>query len=677
MNKSQLLLFICVFLQLKIGQADLYDDDPSETDFYSEIPVVLSASRLLQPVADSPASLTVIDQQLIEATGATNIVELFRLVPGFQVGYVRGHIYSVSYHGLADRYARDMQVLINGRSVYDPGYGGVPWANLPLEMNDITRIEVIRGPNASAYGSNAFAGVINIITKLPVDGRGAQLKVLTGNHEQQVSGRFSGIHNDLSARLTVAYKNSDGLNKAADDYHQNNIDFNTIYTFGDGYSLDFSTGFSRGTYDDGFKDDFVQPLRETKRNYTYQQLLFKKVTDPGHEYQLRFYHNFLNVEDDVVITDSPIPFDLLTGYGFKTHRYDLEFQQILKPMEDLRIVWGLGGRYDDLNSFFAINPNKVNRYQYRSFFNIEQQLFNKAVLNLGLMAEKFENKKSLFSPKLGFNFHLNKKHTVRISYSEAYRVPTLYEDNADLLLFIDQGEEGLLPFNRFQTSLRNLTPTKIKALELGYIAFFPKQSLHLDAKLYYEKIKDRMTNGLDKTIPDPISVDGVSEGSIVLTNDSNARRKGFEVALKWQPTQNWFSYLTYETNRVKGKARRRILPPSETTPRSFRDLSGYVPQKSLSLLTNYNFNDHFNLSVAWYYTAPFRWAGDGDRVDKVHRFDLTLTKPFELANYEGKAILAVKNLTDQHYADFYNQADDFRITEWERQLEFQLQIHFN
>ena len=80
--------------------------------------------------------MTVIDKDIIKASGALSIPDLLRLVPGFTVGFYSGIRATASYHGLADQYARDMQVLIDGRSIYDPGYGGVSWPDMPIDMDD-------------------------------------------------------------------------------------------------------------------------------------------------------------------------------------------------------------------------------------------------------------------------------------------------------------------------------------------------------------------------------------------------------------------------------------------------------------------------------------------------------------------------------------------------------------
>ena len=148
--------------------------------YFDEVPVVLSVTRLHQPLADTPASVTIIDKEMIRASGATNIPDLLRHVPGFQVGFVTGKRAAVTAHGRGDEFARDMQIKIDGRSIYDPAYGGVSWQDLPLDIDDIHSIEVVRGPNAASHGSNSFAGIVNIVTEHPAEQQGILLKTRVG-----------------------------------------------------------------------------------------------------------------------------------------------------------------------------------------------------------------------------------------------------------------------------------------------------------------------------------------------------------------------------------------------------------------------------------------------------------------------------------------------------------------
>ncbi|HSB96745.1 MAG TPA: TonB-dependent receptor plug domain-containing protein, partial [Spongiibacteraceae bacterium] len=140
------------------------------------IPQVLTPVRLKQPRTEVPASVTVIDRDLIAATGLRDLPEILRLVPGMAVGERSGWDSVVSYHGTNRRNGRRMQVLIDGRSVYQAGLATIEWSDIPVAIEDIERIEVTRGPDTAAYGANAFLGIINIITKHPDDSARLRLK---------------------------------------------------------------------------------------------------------------------------------------------------------------------------------------------------------------------------------------------------------------------------------------------------------------------------------------------------------------------------------------------------------------------------------------------------------------------------------------------------------------------
>ena len=122
----------------------------SEQDYFSEVPMVLTVSRLVQPVSEAPAAVTVIDRDMIRTSGFRDLADVFRLVPGFYVGLFTGNEQLVS-GGLNNRFFGRVQVLLDGKSVYTPMFGLVPWSALPLALEDIERIEVSRGPNAATY----------------------------------------------------------------------------------------------------------------------------------------------------------------------------------------------------------------------------------------------------------------------------------------------------------------------------------------------------------------------------------------------------------------------------------------------------------------------------------------------------------------------------------------------
>ncbi|WJD68611.1 TonB-dependent receptor [Pseudomonas asiatica] len=187
----------------------------------TDLPQVLTATRLKQSPAAVPGSMTVLDSELIRASGARDIPELLRLVPGMMVGYNAGNQPTVNYHGSNVNDARRMQVLIDGRSVYRAGLATVDWSDIPLAMEDIERIEVFRGPNTVSYGANALMAVVNILTRNPADSHGTRLKMTRGQdgiNDFYASHGFGWDGGDM--RLSLSGQQDDGFdeNQFGQDY---------------------------------------------------------------------------------------------------------------------------------------------------------------------------------------------------------------------------------------------------------------------------------------------------------------------------------------------------------------------------------------------------------------------------------------------------------------------------
>ena len=261
--RSSLLLAL---LFSPLSQADdLFMD--SET-----LPQVLTATRLKQTPAEVPGSMTVLDSALINASGARDISELLRLVPGMMVGNISGNQAAVNYHGTNATEARRMQVLIDGRSVYRAGLATVDWSDIPVAIEDIERIEVFRGPNTVSYGANALMAVVNIITRNPADSHGTRLKITRGQrgindfYASQGTGWNGG---DL--RLSLSGQEDDGFDSDRNgaDYRDsrrlNRFSLAVSHTLSDNQSLDWQVNAKDGT---------------NQRPYTYRPV-FSGITAAG------------------------------------------------------------------------------------------------------------------------------------------------------------------------------------------------------------------------------------------------------------------------------------------------------------------------------------------------------------------------------------------------------------
>mgnify|MGYP006199379745 CR=1 FL=1 len=236
------------------------------------LPQVLTATRLKQSAAAVPGSMTVIDSELIKASGARDISELLRLVPGMMVGAISGNQATVNYHGTNASEARRMQVLIDGRSVYRAGLATVDWSDIPVAMEDIERIEVFRGPNTVSYGANALMAVVNIITRSPANSHGTRFKVTRGQrgindwYASQGTGWESG---DL--RLSLSGQEDDGFDSRLDgsDYRDsrrlNRVSLSVSQMLNEQQSIDWQLNAKEGT---------------NQRPYSYRPV-FAGITEGG------------------------------------------------------------------------------------------------------------------------------------------------------------------------------------------------------------------------------------------------------------------------------------------------------------------------------------------------------------------------------------------------------------
>ncbi|MDP9502849.1 TonB-dependent receptor [Pseudomonas protegens] len=232
----------------------------------SALPEVLTATRLKQSPAAVPGSMTVLENELIKASGARDISELLRLVPGMMVGAISGNQATVNYHGTNASEARRMQVLIDGRSVYRAGLATVDWSDIPVAMEDIERIEVFRGPNTVSYGANALMAVVNIITRSPANSHGTRFKVTRGQrgindwYASQGTGWESG---DL--RLSLSGQEDDGFDSRLDgsDYRDsrrlNRVSLSVSQMLNEQQSIDWQLNAKEGT---------------NQRPYTYKPVFY-------------------------------------------------------------------------------------------------------------------------------------------------------------------------------------------------------------------------------------------------------------------------------------------------------------------------------------------------------------------------------------------------------------------
>lgn len=299
----------CLLFVLPVPlQAFDFDGPAPERD---QVPVVLTPARLSQPQSQVPASVTVIDRELIKATGAREIYQLLQLVPGMSAIKVDGNVPTVSYHGTQSRDVRRMLVMIDGRSQYLPGLARVLWNDFPIEIEDIERIEVTRGPASAAYGANAFQGVINIITRHPQDVAADTVAVRAGNNGvQDWRVTSSGGRDGLTTRFTVASRDDDGYTEPfrgeprRDRKSVQTVNLRTHVELNERDGLEFMLGGSRRqleipTVRSDFDDvtDFTS-LPENLSEEAFAQVRWQRQVSDTHQLKVQAYTQHKSTRDD-------------------------------------------------------------------------------------------------------------------------------------------------------------------------------------------------------------------------------------------------------------------------------------------------------------------------------------------------------------------------------------------
>ncbi|MBR9805013.1 TonB-dependent receptor [bacterium] len=245
-------------LATMISAAPVYADSfvLTEEAFYTDIPVVATATRLEQKITDAPVAISIIDRDMIRASGATEIPELLNLIPGFASYYVHGSILAVTNRGLASDYPGDLEVTIDGRSIYEPLFSAVEWISQYITVDDIAYIEVVRGSNVPTSGSNAFLGAINIVTRSSLEGSDTRVTTTLGDIDtRKATLRQNIFAGDMQLRFGLSYRHDRGFPQLPTHFNRDGNEavggaIDGLYSLSVNNRLEFAMGYMHGRIED-------------------------------------------------------------------------------------------------------------------------------------------------------------------------------------------------------------------------------------------------------------------------------------------------------------------------------------------------------------------------------------------------------------------------------------------
>ncbi len=502
---------------------------------------VVSVSKKAQSLNDSPAAIYVITHEDIKRIGARSIPEALRLAPGVDVARIDAHRWAVSIRGFNSRFANKLLVLIDGRNAYTRAFSGVYWEQQDVMLEDVDRIEVIRGPGGTLWGANAVNGVINIITKHSSDTQGG-LVTAGGGTEEHGFGAFrmgTQLSPDITARAYVKGGSQDSNSLSSETQKDGGDDWEKIQTgfrMDSQYSLHDSLTIQGDAYYNWIRQKTVLPQTAPP----YQQAFNENIENVGGNLLLRQQHAFSSTSN----------YSLQAYYDFyqikdiqrdeSRHAIDIDFQHRFALLGWSDVVWGLRYRYSHDNftfrkGFAGINPESRNDQLVSGFVQDEITLIDHVLwFTIGSKFEHNDYSGFEVQPSARLMWIPHHKHRLWAAVSRAVRTPSRVEQDLSLLQNVIVPPP--VPVAVTINGNREYESEEVISYEMGYRTTMIDQ-LSVDFTAFY----NRYDNLRSVLIGTPVFNGGLVSQPLTFINNNQVQSYGLEIATVWQmkPWLRW------------------------------------------------------------------------------------------------------------------------------------------
>jgi len=577
---------------------------------------VTSVSKRTQKVADAAAAIFVITQEDIRRSGATSIPEALRMAPGIQVARIDENKWAIGSRGFNGRFDNKLLVLIDGRSVYTPLFSGVYWNVQDVMLEDVDRIEVIRGPGATLWGANAVDGVINVITKKAKSTQSTVVTAGAGTEERAAGGvRYgSKLGDNTYYRAYAKYFDwgpsayPSGMT-AHDGWDALRGGFRADWTPTAANSLTLQGDMYRSRFDETLTvASLSPPYSNTFPNdgkYSGGNLLGRwNHTSERSSMSLQMYY------DNTTITDHSL-------FGDHQNIFDIDFQHAFHTGDSQQFVWGFGYRSirdkNDPSFTVSLQPNQVTLNHFSTFLQDEISLVdNRLQITLGSKFERNEFTGLEVEPNARLLWTVTPNQSIWTAVSRAVRTPALTEEGLRLnSAVIPPGTPSnptplpavLAVFGSHQFNSEDLL-----AYELGY-RVQATSNLSIDLATFYNNYSGLRTAepGAPFVEASPAPTDIVIP--FVASNKMSGGTYGVELFADWKVVPKWrlagsYSYLQMNIHKNADSQDPTADNPNGSSPRHQWYLRSSVDlPKHFEQDTTLRFVDHLpSLNLPNYYS---------------------------------------------------------------------------
>jgi len=590
------------------------------------------AARKIQKLTDTAAALFVLTSEDIRRSGVTSLAEALRMVPGMQVARLDPHQWAISARGLNEQFASRLLVMVDGRTVYSPMRSEVNWDTQDLLLEDVERIEVIRGPGASLWGANAVNGIINIITKSAKDTQGSMITTYIGKGEERaiVGARHGGkLNNGGHYRIYAkSYDHNGFLAPNTDIEHENDWNIKR-----GGFRADWERENHNGLH-----------LQANVYDGTTSQSVLERqnmggTSMNGMNILGRWQRNLKNGE---IILQTYFDKTKRSEFGYQEKRdtYDVDFQHRFLFSQGHELIWGLGFRHnsDEIKTMppvYYIPPKRQDKL-FSTFVQSEFLLDSDWRLTLGSKIEHNDYSGFEIQPTARLLWNVKDRHILWGAVSRAVRTPSRTEEDFSFTISENTAFAPDIELNGMQLNIRgnqDLKSEVLEAYELGY-RYNITNKLLLDSSIFYNEYNKLRTVEMLSFQPFPVPTI-VQQFESQLYGDVY----GLELAAHWQANENLKLISTYSYLNTK-----LHLQPTSTDVEAVL-LEGYSPNHQASFRSLLNLSSQVELDTAIYYTDDLNTQNLSDYT----RFDLRLGwRPSENLSVS----LGVRNLFDSQHSEF-------------------------
>lgn len=514
---------------------------------------VTSAAKRPESIVNTPAAVFVLTNEDIKRMGARSVPEALRMVPGLNVAQISTGIWAISARGFNGRFVNKLLVLVDGRSVYTPLFSGVYWDRHDGLLEDIERIEVIRGPGAALWGANAVNGVVNIITKSARDTEGTYLSAGAGTGDEfQGAMRYGarlgehGSYRVYGAAFNLGSRENDDGTAGADDWRSGRSGFRFDLKDDTGADWHLQGGTIRSVSGDTFTAPTLSDPYSSRviddSNLTSSFVLGSWGLDlaPGERVEFRssFQHE---VFDDVRLTQERSTVDVEA-----THRFTIGERQ--------QIVWGVGGRYsqDDVDdSFqFVFEPDSDDQYLVNAFVQDTIAFWGGAVeLTVGSKFEYNSYTGVEVQPNVRALWHVSDRHTAWAAVSRAVRTPSRAESDVGVTALVvppSTATAGLPTAVRFMGD-SSVVSEELLSIEAGH-RWQVNDNMSFDVTGFYNFYDRLVSASTGQTYLSSAEGTPFLVFPLNVNNDGEADVYGFEFVGNVRPfnalrLQGWYAYL--------------------------------------------------------------------------------------------------------------------------------------